>query len=114
MAAALVPAKPGSTVALFGTGGGQTNPPSLAGEITPLVLRPLVNPPFVMIGYVAMVNVEWAGAAPGLVSGVTQINVKLPDVIPVVPGIPKGTIPLLVVGEGGFYTGGGTISVAVN
>ena len=30
------PAKPGSVVMLFGTGGGATVPPSVAGEVTPL------------------------------------------------------------------------------
>jgi uncharacterized protein (TIGR03437 family) len=90
------PAQPGSIVQLFGTGGGQTNPPSVAGEVTPLVLRPLVQTPTFMIGYVATLNVVWAGAAPGLLSGVTQVNVQLPDVIPVVQGYPQGVLPLQV------------------
>jgi uncharacterized protein (TIGR03437 family) len=106
------PAQPGSVVMLFGTGGGQTNPPSVAGEVTPLVLRPLVQTPSFMISYVAVLNVEWAGAAPGLLSGVTQINVQLPNVIPVVQGYPQGVLPLQV-SEGGF-SGGATIYAAVN
>jgi len=107
------PAKAGSVVMLFGTGGGATVPPSVAGEVTPLVLRPLVNTPHVMVGYVAILTVEWAGAAPSLVSGVTQINVKLPDVIPAVQGYPAGTLPLYVLGDG-FNPASVTISVAVN
>jgi uncharacterized protein (TIGR03437 family) len=106
------PAQPGSTVALFATGGGQTVPPSVAGEVTPLVLRPLANTPILMIGYVAQLTVEWAGAAPGLVSGVTQVNITLPDAIPVVAGFPAGTLPVWVVE--GFSSGSVTISVAVN
>ena len=47
-------------------------------EITPLALRPLVHTPQVQVGYMATLTVEYAEAAPGLVSGVTQINVKLP------------------------------------
>jgi uncharacterized protein (TIGR03437 family) len=119
------PAQPGSTVVLFGTGGGQTVPPTVAGEVTPLVLRPLAYPPQVQTyspqwqnDYTTTLIVYWAGAAPGLVSGVTQINVTLPDVIPVVPGFAAGTLPLWVnQNEYGFYSGsvtGVTISVAVN
>jgi uncharacterized protein (TIGR03437 family) len=109
------PAQPGSTVMLFGTGGGQTVPPSVAGEVTPLLLRPLASTPQVQIGNRQPLIVKWAGAAPGLVSGVTQINVTLPDVIPVVPGYPPGTLPLQVFTRGGsFYSGSVTISVAVN
>ena len=106
------PAKPGSVVAFFGTGGGQTVPPSVAGEVTPLVLRTLANTPHVMVGFVATLAVEWAGAAPTLVSGVTQINVQLPEVTPVVPGYPAGTLPVYVAGDG-FNPASVTISVAV-
>jgi uncharacterized protein (TIGR03437 family) len=104
------PAKPGSTVALFGTGGGQTIPPSVAGEVTPFVLRPLANTLQVEVDRGPPHFVEWAGAAPGLVSGVTQINVKLPDVIPVIPGYPTGTVFL----SSPEFFGVVTISVAVN
>jgi uncharacterized protein (TIGR03437 family) len=111
------PAQPGSTVALFGTGGGQTVPPSVAGEITPLLLRKLASTPQIQIGNRKPLIVQWAGAAPGLVSGVTQINVTLPDVIPVMPGYPPGTLPLQLfnTGIGGFFDSGiVTISVAIN
>jgi uncharacterized protein (TIGR03437 family) len=40
--------------------------------------------------------VEYAGAAPGLIAGVTQVNIKLPDDIPDVPGYPPGIIPLTI------------------
>lgn len=111
------PARPGSTVVLFGTGGGSTVPPSVAGEVTPLVPRPLEFGAEVQI---AMPNgprlpVEYAGGAPGQVAGVTQINVRLPDTIPEVPGFPRGTLPLLVITPGvSFYPGHVTVSVAVN
>jgi uncharacterized protein (TIGR03437 family) len=112
------PAQPGSTVMLFGTGGGQTVPPSVAGEVTPLALFPLANVPQVQIvSYppITTLSLEYAGAAPGLVSGVTQINVQLPNVIPVVTGYPAGTLPLQVSGiANGFQSGTVTIAVAVN
>jgi uncharacterized protein (TIGR03437 family) len=112
------PAKPGSTVALFGTGGGQTVPPSVAGQVTPLGLFRLANAPEVQIASYSpftTLNLEFAGAAPALVSGVTQINIDLPAVIPVVPGYPAGTLPLQVNGPmNGLYSGTVTISVAVH
>lgn len=101
------PAQPGSTVMLFGTGGGQTSPPSMAGEVTPLGLRPLVTTPQAAILDVTqmqpptiLLNVEYAGAAPELLSGVTQINVTLPATIPLATGYPAGTLPLQVVDPG--------------
>jgi uncharacterized protein (TIGR03437 family) len=103
------PAKAGSTVMLFGTGGGQTNPPSVEGEITPLGLWPLITSPQVeiiaipggpssppMTTTTMPLTMQYAGAAPTLVSGVTQLNVTLPNVIPAVEGYPAGTLPLLV------------------
>ena len=100
------PAQPGSEVALFGTGGGQTDPASVAGEVTPLTLFPLVNVPQMLTyspqaqnPYMAPLTVDWAGGAPGLVAGVTQVNITLPDVIPAVPGYPAGTLPVWMSGE---------------
>jgi uncharacterized protein (TIGR03437 family) len=94
------PAQPGSTVMLFGTGGGQTNPPSVAGGITPLGLRSLIANVQVEIAYSPsapiVLNSEYTGAAPELLSGVTQVNVTLPDVIPVSPFYPPETLPLFV------------------
>ncbi|MGO9443084.1 MAG: hypothetical protein ACLPXM_21320, partial [Terriglobales bacterium] len=43
-----------------------------------------------------VLNSEYTGAAPELLSGVTQVNVTLPDVIPVSPFYPPGTLPLFV------------------
>jgi len=91
------PAKGGSRVVLFGTGGGQTNPPSTAGEVTPLALRPLLISQEVAVPTSGLLfPIEFQGAAPGLVAGVVQINVKLPDVIPTVPGSPAGVLPIVV------------------
>lgn len=97
------PAQPGSVVMLFCTGGGQTSPPSTAGEVTPLVLRPLVNTPqaaildmFQMEPPVIDLNVQYAAAAPALLAGVDQINLTLPAAIPMASGYPPGTLPVQV------------------
>jgi uncharacterized protein (TIGR03437 family) len=73
------PAKRGSVVAFFGTGGGATNPPGVTGGIWPS--RPLAHlmpPVTVQIGGVDA-DVSYAGSAPGQVSGIFQINVRVPD-----------------------------------
>jgi len=90
------PAKPGSVVMLFGTGGGATAPPSVAGEVTPLELRRLQASVDVWLWDKVQAQVQFAGAAPGLLAGVTQINIRLPEVIPDIPYHPRTAIPLLV------------------
>jgi uncharacterized protein (TIGR03437 family) len=108
------PAARGSSVMLFGTGGGPTVPPSVAGEVTPLELRTLEHLVEVAISGGPPLVVEFAGAAPGLLSGVTQINVKLPDEIPEVEGFPPGVLPLnLVTRVQGSHTSG-FVTIAVS
>ena len=86
-----------------------------AGEVTPPEQRLLEYGALVQIAGGPMATVEYAGAAPGLVAGVTQINVKLPDVIPDVEGFPRGTVPLLVLTPGlTYYPGYVTVAVAVD
>jgi uncharacterized protein (TIGR03437 family) len=118
------PAQPGSTVMLFGSGGGQTDPPSVAGQVTPLEPRPLVSVPQVPVEILPpaggpppmslYLNVEYAGAAPGLVSGVTQVNVTLPATIPTDTDYPPGALPFLVEVNNQYFSAAVTISVATN
>ncbi|MEP6538889.1 MAG: hypothetical protein ABJF23_26375 [Bryobacteraceae bacterium] len=109
------PAKNGSRVVLFGTGGGPTVPASVAGEITPLELRRLQYGATVQIAQRGpMLMVEFAGAAPGLVAGVIQINVKLPDALADIEGYPRGVLPLFVYSPGlSFYPAYVTVAVEV-
>lgn len=69
------PAKLGSIVSLWGTGAGQTTPPSVDGTITGY------DPPsFEATAMLAQTpaTVVYAGAAPGLVAGVAQVNIRIP------------------------------------
>ena len=59
-------------------------------------------------------NVEYAGAAPGLVSGVTQVNVTLPATIPTDTDYPPGALPFLVEVNNQYFSAAVTISVATN
>lgn len=91
------PAKRGSIVSLYGTGLGQTDPASADGTITvpPLLASP---PPIVLFGFLTLNRdgttstpqgeVLYAGPAPFLLSGVFQINVRVPQ------GAASGDVPL--------------------
>jgi uncharacterized protein (TIGR03437 family) len=75
------PARAGSIVAIYGTGGGSTNPAGAAGMLAPfdplgfLSLSVTVN----LDG--AQIEVPYAGTAPGINSGVFQMNLRLPDAV---------------------------------
>jgi uncharacterized protein (TIGR03437 family) len=85
------PAKRGSVVTFYGTGGGATNPPGVDGGIWPSSpLAHLSLPVSVQINDVAA-DVLYAGSAPGMVSGIFQINVKVPDLFS-----PPPTVPIVV------------------
>jgi uncharacterized protein (TIGR03437 family) len=70
------PAKGGSFVVLYATGGGQTNPPSNSGSIATSPM-PLAQKVSVTFGGVPA-DVLYAGSAGGEVAGIVQINVRVP------------------------------------
>ena len=77
------PVSGGDAIQIYLTGGGQTSPPGVDGELTPLrqpfpILRAAT---MVRIGGVAA-QVLYAGAAPGLLQGVNQVNVIVPRNLP--------------------------------
>jgi uncharacterized protein (TIGR03118 family) len=94
------PAKPGETIALYGTGFGPTNPAIPDGKLV-TVASPLVNPPTIMIGGTAA-EVAFAGlSGPGLY----QFNVTVPATTP------DGDIP--VTAQLGSQTTQSNISIPV-
>jgi uncharacterized protein (TIGR03437 family) len=71
------PAPKGSVVMLYATGEGQTSPPGTDGLIAPgAAWRPRLPVEVHINGEPA--PVEYAGAAPGLVAGVLQVNARIP------------------------------------
>jgi len=72
------PADKGSIVSLFATGAGQTDPPGMNGLITDGNLHQPLLPVSVRIDGLDA-EVLYAGAAPGLVSGVLQVNCVIPN-----------------------------------
>jgi uncharacterized protein (TIGR03437 family) len=83
------PAQKGSTIVLFATGAGQTTPPGVDGALSSAPLPMPVLPVTVTIGGQAA-QVPYAGAAPGEVSGVLQINCTIP------PSVPSGMQQVVV------------------
>ena len=71
------PAARSSVIALYCTGGGVTAPASADGAVTADASFLLAQLPVVTIGGANAV-VQYAGAAPGSVAGLTQINVVVP------------------------------------
>jgi uncharacterized protein (TIGR03437 family) len=72
------PAAKGSIVVLFLTGEGQTDPPGTDGQIANNVFPKPALPVRVDIGG-RQAEVLYAGAAPGQVAGLMQINAKIPE-----------------------------------
>lgn len=98
------PAPKGGVVLLFGTGEGQTDPPGADGIITGSVLpKPLLTPK-VTIGTETF-DPLYAGAAPGLVSGMFQVNITIPC------DAPTGNVPVVV--QFGSFKSQGGLTVAV-
>ena len=85
------PAKVGSVVTFYGTGGGPMSPPGEDGAIWPASpLAQFTLPLSVQINYVNA-DVTYAGSAPGSVSGVFQINVRIPNLFS-----PPPTVPIVI------------------
>jgi uncharacterized protein (TIGR03437 family) len=96
------PAKAGSSITIYGTGGGVTSPLGITGGLWPITASLPTLPPPVSVtigGTNAMVL--YAGSAPTLESGYFQINVALPS------GLQASSAVNLVL------TVGGSSSVAV-
>jgi len=86
------PAAKGSVIQIFATGEGQLVPPVLTGSVTPAAppfSKPVATPVTVTIGG-QTAQIEYAGEAPTLVSGVLQVNAVIPA------GVGSGAQPLVL------------------
>lgn len=99
------PAAPGSFITFYITGAGQTDPPSVAGAVAPGVAN-IVLPFSVSIGG-QPAPVLYAGMAPGIVEGISQINAIVPSSLPY-----GGDWPLAIQVGGVSSQAGVTVAVA--
>lgn len=100
------PAARGSVISIYLTGGGVTTPVSTDGAVTGAPPPVLAQTTTVTIGGVSA-PLQYAGAAPGAVAGLTQINVKIPDGL-------SPAIALPVVIKIGNFSSTGAATVSVN
>ena len=97
------PAAPGSYVTVYATGGGITDPPGVTGSISGRV-ESLAQSVTATVGGVPAF-VSFAGAAPGFVDGVNQLNIQLSS------GTPAGNVPLVITVGGQVSANTPTLSV---
>ena len=102
------PEKRGNIISVYMTGEGQTTPPGVSGAIIPALVTALKNPILPVTatigGLPALVN--YAGSAAGLVSGVMQVNLTIPQGV-----TPGSSVPIVItVGTVSSQTG---VTVAV-
>jgi uncharacterized protein (TIGR03437 family) len=83
------PAPRGSVIALWGEGFGATDPACATGGLNVDYAASLSGQPLVMIDFEQTASsnatyqkVQYAGSAPGLLCGITQINVQIPAAAP--------------------------------
>ena len=84
---AATPAERGKLIVLYGTGGGTFRSAPVDGAVIGLPLPEFLAPLTLEIGGIPA-EVVYAGPAPGLVSGVFQINARIPESIPAGAQIP--------------------------
>jgi uncharacterized protein (TIGR03437 family) len=71
------PASPGGVLVLYATGEGQTNPAGVDGGVNNSVYPKPLAPVSAQIGGQAA-QILYAGAAPGFVAGVLQVDLQIP------------------------------------
>ncbi len=93
------PAKPGDILTLYATGLGPTNP-SLGPGAQATAIAPTTTPVTVTIGGITLstADILYAGLSPGSISGLYQINVRVPA------GVPAGDVPVTITIGGGSST----------
>jgi uncharacterized protein (TIGR03437 family) len=99
------PAKPGAYVFIYGTGEGQTNPMGVDGGLDGF---PAPGPSQAVTATIGGVNafVQYAGGVAGLVAGVLQVNLQVPQ------GVTPGSKVPLIINIGGATTQTG-VTIAV-
>jgi len=85
------PAGRGEVALIYATGEGQTDPPGEDGKLVGDVLTKPKAPVSVLIGGLPA-ELLYAGGAPGLVAGVLQVNVRVPEGV-----TPGSAVPVVVI-----------------
>jgi uncharacterized protein (TIGR03437 family) len=104
------PAARDSVVTLYITGEGETVPSGITGKVTVLQSAPPYTPGTSLVMAVTVdgqpATVEWQGEAPGYVSGIMQVNVRIPQ------ASRTGNVPIVVT-VGSRSSQNGTVFITV-
>ena len=76
------PAPPGSVVTLYATGAGLMSPLGPDGSVVAADALPQASSPVTAIVGGVAAEILYAGGSPGLVQGVLQVNLRIPDAVP--------------------------------
>lgn len=105
------PAPTGSVISLYATGGGQTSPAGVDGQVSTSPLARQSLPVQVSLGQQGVLPTEqlqYAGPAPGEIAGLIQINVLLP------PGLKPGSaVPVAIFVGNTFSSTQPNVTIAV-
>ncbi|MEZ5366197.1 MAG: hypothetical protein R2748_28640 [Bryobacterales bacterium] len=99
------PAAIGDIVALFGTGGGQTEPAGVDGRPAGAPLPALLLPTKAFVDGIEA-EVLYAGPAPTLVEGVLQVNLRIPSGV-----VPRDDVPVWIMQGKEVSQAGVTVAV---
>jgi len=88
-------------IQIFATSGGQTAPPAQDGRVVPGPQHLLISPVRVEISGIDA-PVQFAGAAPGLVFGVIQINAVVPAGVAACSAVPLQVFVGVVASQAGI------------
>jgi uncharacterized protein (TIGR03437 family) len=98
------PASQGSVISVYGTGGGQTDPPSATGSVSPQAAVLLAGSVTATIGG-KPATVMFAGASPGELTGVFRVDIQTPA------GVTGDALPIAITIGGVSSAPGPTIAV---
>jgi uncharacterized protein (TIGR03437 family) len=103
------PAPIGSVISLYATGGGQTLPAGVDGQVSEFPLAAQALPVQAHIGPqpVPTAQLQYAGPAPGEIAGLMQINVPLPV------GLSPGSAVPVAILVGNLSSGQSIVTIAV-
>ena len=99
------PAQKGTPVVLYATGEGATSPPGVSGQVNFVNLKKPLAAVSVTIGG-QPAEVQYAGSAPGFVSGAFQVNALIPDTAP-----SGGAVQVVLTVGGASSSGVATIAI---
>jgi uncharacterized protein (TIGR03437 family) len=99
------PALRNSIVSVYADGLGQTNPPGVDGAVTDSTLSTAAASVSASVDGVDS-EVLCAGTAPGIVAGVFQVNVRVPEA-----AAPGSTVPLVLTAGGASSQAGVTLAI---